>query len=260
MSASVQRGLRLWTSTRSFPMPRAATRNLLLAALTDLELKRWNPHLQAVQLAQGQVLHEPGQAVTHVYFPTTAIVSLLCPLSSTLVTEVAMVGSEGIVCPTLLVTDDEGPPGRVVVQSAGWAFRMSLLTLRADVEHGSVIRLLLRHAQALVFQISQRAACCRHHSVIEQMCRWLLLCLDRTEADDVTTTQSEIAAKLGVRRAGVSECAHLLQERRLIKYSRGHISVINRAGLEQLSCECYALIRKEYKRLGLERIRLRDAL
>jgi CRP-like cAMP-binding protein len=241
-------------------MSRAATRNRLLASLPDADLKRWSPSLRAVRLAQGQVLHELGERPGHVYFPTTAIVSLLYKASPSLSAEVGMIGNEGMVGLPLLTGDDAEPLGRAVVQSTGWAFQLSASALRDDRERGLLMQLLLWHTQALVTQIAQIAACIRHHSVTQQMCRWLLLCLDRVDTDDLSATQAVIAAKLGVRRAGVNECARRLQEGGLIRCSRGRISILNRVGLEQQACGCYEVIRKEYRRLKLDpRARVSEA-
>lgn len=233
-------------------MTRAAKQNRLLAALPDEDLKRWSPHLVAVNLTCGEVLHAPGMHLNHVYFPTTAIVSLVYPApGAQAAAEIGMVGHEGVVGASLLASDDGGPPGRAVVQSSGWAFRLDAERLRADQERSSIRQLLLRHTHALVTQMAQTAACVRHHSLVQQMCRWLLLCLDRVDGADLATTQALIAARLGVRRAGVSECASKLEAAGVIRHTRGLIAVLDRAELERCACGCYALIRNEYRRLLL---------
>ncbi|MDQ6639516.1 MAG: Crp/Fnr family transcriptional regulator [Pseudomonadota bacterium] len=232
-------------------MSRAATRNRLLAALPTDDLKRWSPDLHAVKLTQGQVLHQPGHAPSHVYFPTTAIVSLLYSASGAPAAEIGMIGNEGIVGASLLASEEGGSPACAMVQSSGWGFRLEARRLRAEMERSSVQQLLLRHTQALVTQMAQTAACARHHSLVQQLCRWLLLCLDRAEGNELATTQALIAAKLGVRRAGVCECAHRLQDDGLIRHARGLIAVLDRAGLQRRACGCYAQIRQEYARLSL---------
>jgi CRP-like cAMP-binding protein len=227
----------------------AARQNRLLASLPDEDMRRWGPHLHAVKLVRGDVLCEPGGRCVDVYFPITAIVSLLYEASKGVSAEIGMVGNEGVVGTTLLMSEDAGPPGCAVVQSTGWAFRFEARLLRADLERSAVMQMLLRHTQALVTQLGQTAACIRHHPIEQQLCRWLLLCLDRVGGNELATTQATIAAKLGIRRAGVGECAHKLQSQGYIRYSRGSITVIDRSGLERCACGCYEVIRGEYRRL-----------
>jgi CRP-like cAMP-binding protein len=234
-------------------MLRAATQNRLLASLSEDDFKRWAPHLAAVRMPQGQVLSVAGQPATDVYFPTTAIVSLLFGARGAPATEVGMVGSEGVVGFGPFLEDGAGALGSAVVQSAGWGFRLPLQTLRRDLGQNAVLQLLLRHAYALIMQMAQTVACVRHHSVHEQVCRWLLLCLDRVDGHELGTTHALIAARLGVRRSSVSECAHRLRDEGYIRYTRGRLSVVDRAGLEQRACGCYGLISEEYRRLQLAR-------
>jgi CRP-like cAMP-binding protein len=223
--------------------------NRLLAALPDAEWKRWLPQLEPVDMPLGQVLYEPGSRLAHVYFPTTSIVSLLYVMEDGASAEIAVVGNEGIVGISLFM-GGESTPSRALVQSAGKGLR-----LRADVmlqefnRAGPVLHLLLRYTQALITQMAQTAVCNRHHSVDQQLCRWLLLSLDRLDTNDLVMTQELIANMLGVRREGVTEAAGHLQHAGLIHYRRGHITVIDRAGLEQRTCECYAVVKKEYDRL-----------
>ena len=223
--------------------------NRLLAALPDAEWKRWLPQLEPVDMPLGQVLYESGSRLAHVYFPTTSIVSLLYVMEDGASAEIAVVGNEGIVGISLFM-GGESTPSRALVQSAGKGLR-----LRADVmlqefnRAGPVLHLLLRYTQALITQMAQTAVCNRHHSVDQQLCRWLLLSLDRLDTNDLVMTQELIANMLGVRRDGVTEAAGHLQHAGLIHYRRGHITVIDRAGLEQRTCECYAVVKKEYDRL-----------
>ena len=223
--------------------------NHLLAALPEAEWLRWLPQLQYIELPLGKVLYEPGSTLTHVYFPTTAIVSLLYVLESGASAEIAVVGNEGIVGVSLFMGGGS-TPSRAVVQSAGEGFRLSAELMKSEFERaGPVMHLLLRYTQALITQMSQTAVCNRHHSLDQQLCRWLLLSMDRLQGDELVMTQELIANMLGVRREGVTEGAMKLQRAGLIRYSRGHISVLDRAGLERRSCECYAVVRKEYDRL-----------
>ena len=223
--------------------------NRLLAALPDAEWKRWLPQLEPVDMPLGQVLYESGSRLAHVYFPTTSIVSLLYVMEDGASAEIAVVGNEGIVGISLFM-GGESTPSRALVQSAGKGLR-----LRADVmlqefnRAGPVLHLLLHYTQALITQMAQTAVCNRHHSVDQQLCRWLLLSLDRLDTNDLVMTQELIANMLGVRREGVTEAAGHLQHAGLIHYRRGHITVIDRAGLEQRTCECYAVVKKEYDRL-----------
>ena len=223
--------------------------NLLLAALPDAELRRWLPKLESVELPLGQVIYEAGVTLTHVYFPTTAIVSLLYVMENGASAEIAVVGNEGIVGISLFM-GGESTPSRAVVQSAGQGFRLGAELMKVEFERaGPVMHLLLRYTQALITQMSQTAVCNRHHSLDQQLCRWLLLSLDRLQGDELVMTQELIANMLGVRREGVTEGAMKLQKAGLISYSRGHITVQDRPGLERRTCECYAVVKKEYDRL-----------
>jgi CRP-like cAMP-binding protein len=223
--------------------------NHLLAALPPAERERWLPSLEPVEMPLGQVLYESGVAMTHVYFPTTSIVSLLYVMEDGASAEIAVVGNEGIVGVSLFM-GGETTPSRSVVQSAGQGFRMRGQALKEEFNRsGPVLHLLLRYTQALITQMAQTAVCNRHHSLDQQLCRWLLLSLDRLHTADLVMTQELIANMLGVRREGVTEAAGRLQEDGLIRYRRGHITVLDRARLERRTCECYAVVKKEYERL-----------
>jgi CRP-like cAMP-binding protein len=223
--------------------------NQLLAALPPAVLKRWQRSLEDVELPLGEVLYEPGGVLSHVYFATTAIVSLLYVMEDGASAEIAVVGREGLVGISLFM-GGESTPSRAVVQSAGIGLRMKAATLKNELARsGPVMRLLLRYTQALITQMAQTAVCNRHHSLDQQLCRWLLLSLDRLTGHELIMTQELIANMLGVRREGVTEAALKLQRAGLIRYTRGRISVLDRAGLERRSCECYAVVKKEYDRL-----------
>jgi CRP-like cAMP-binding protein len=223
--------------------------NHLLAALPDAEWQRWREHLEAVDMPLGQVLYESGATLTHVYFPTTAIVSLLYVMDNGASAEIAVVGKEGIVGISLFM-GGESTPSRAVVQSAGQGFRMKSAAMKDEFNRaGPVLHLLLRYTQALITQMAQTAVCNRHHSLDQQLCRWLLLSLDRLAGIELVMTQELIANMIGVRREGVTESALKLQHAGLISYSRGRIMVLDRAGLERRTCECYAVVKKEYDRL-----------
>ncbi len=197
----------------------------------------------------GQVLYEPGVALSHVYFPTNAIVSLLYVMANGASAEIAVVGYEGIVGISLFM-GGESTPSRAVVQSAGDGFRLRAQMMKDEFNRtGVVLHLLLRYTQALITQMAQTAVCNRHHSLDQQLCRWLLLSLDRLASNDLVMTQELIANMLGVRREGVTEAALKLQQDGLIRYARGHITVLDRASLEMRTCECYAVVKKEYDRL-----------
>ena len=229
-------------------------KNKLLAALPDAEAQRWLPQLESIQLPLGEVLYESGSTLTHVYFPTTAIVSLLYVMENGASAEIAVVGNDGLVGISLFM-GGESTPSRAVVQSAGHGFRLKAQLLKNEFNRaGPVLHLLLRYTQALITQMAQTAVCNRHHSLDQQLCRWLLLSLDRLQGTELVMTQELIANMLGVRREGVTEAAHRLQEAGLIRYSRGHISVIDRNGLEKRVCECYGVVQKEYDRLLPARI------
>jgi CRP-like cAMP-binding protein len=223
--------------------------NRLLAALAAPEWARWKSQLEAVELTLGEVLYESGGTLTHVYFPTTAIVSLLYVMENGSSAEIAVVGNEGIVGISLFM-GGESTPSRAVVQSAGLGFRMLAAGMKDEFNRaGPVLHLLLRYTQALITQMAQTAVCNRHHSLDQQLCRWLLLSLDRLPGSELVMTQELIANMLGVRREGVTEAAIKLQSTGLISYARGRITVLDRAGLEKRTCECYAVVKKEYDRL-----------
>ncbi len=226
--------------------PRA---NRLIAALPPAARARWGDHLEPVQLTLGMVLYESGSTLSHIYFPTTAIVSLLYVMENGASAEIAVVGNEGLVGISLFM-GGESTPSRAVVQSAGEGFRMPADKIKYEFNHfGPVMHLLLRYTQALITQMSQTAVCNRHHSLDQQLCRWLLLSLDRLQGSQLLMTQELIANMLGVRREGVTEAAGRLQEAKLISYARGRIQVLDRHGLEQRSCECYGVVKREYDRL-----------
>jgi CRP-like cAMP-binding protein len=223
--------------------------NSLLAALPDPEWQRWEPLLQEVEMPLGQVLYEPGATLTHVYFPITSIVSLLYVMENGASAEIAVVGNEGIVGISLFM-GGESTPSRAVVQSAGHGLRLKAQWMKNEFNRaGPVLHLLLRYTQALITQMSQTAVCNRHHSLDQQLCRWLLLSLDRLRTNELAMTQDLIANMLGVRREGVTEAALKLQEAGLISYTRGHITVLDRPGLEKRTCECYSVVKREYDRL-----------
>jgi len=225
-----------------------AKRNLLLAALPDADWLRWSPQLERIDMPLGMVLCESGDTLRHVFFPTTAIVSLLYVLKNGASAEIAIVGNEGLVGVSLFL-GGETTPSRAVVQSAGEGFRMKAQAIKEEFIRAPVLQLLLRFTQALISQISQTAVCNRHHSLDQQLCRWLLLTLDRLETNEILMTQELIANMLGVRREGVTEGAIKLQQAGLINYSRGRITVLDRKRLEGRSCECYEVIKTEYERL-----------
>ncbi len=223
-------------------------RNHLLAALPPEEWKRWLPQLEPVDLLLGQVIYESGGSLSHVYFPITAIVSLLYVMEDGASAEIAVVGNEGLVGISLFM-GSVSTPNRAVVQSAGKGFRLPAIVLQDEFKLAPVMRLLLRYTAALMTQMAQTAVCNRHHSLDQQLCRWLLLSLDRLQGKELVMTQELIANMLGVRREGVTEGALKLQKAKLISYARGHITVLDRPGLEKRSCECYAVVKKEYDRL-----------
>jgi CRP-like cAMP-binding protein len=226
-----------------------ARQNRLLAALPDEEWERWSPLLERVDLPLGTVVYEPGVALPYVYFPITSIVSLLYVMANGASAEIAVVGNEGIVGVSLFM-GGESTPSRAVVQSAGSGCRLDAEVMKAEFGRSvPVLHLMLRYTQALITQMAQTAACNRHHSLDQQLCRWLLLSMDRLQGNELAMTQELIANMLGVRREGVTEGALKLQKAGLIRYSRGHITVLNRAGLEERACECYAVVKREYDRL-----------
>jgi CRP-like cAMP-binding protein len=223
--------------------------NHLLAALPAEEWARWAPQLEPVTLALGQVLYESGATMSHAYFPTTAIVSLLYMMENGASAEIAIVGNEGVVGIALFMGGGS-TPSRGVVQSQGQGYRIKAQFMKEEFNRsGPVLHLLLRYTQALITQMTQTAVCNRHHSLDQQLCRWLLLSLDRLDSNELKMTQELMANMLGVRREGVTESALKLQDAGLISYARGHIKVLDRAGLEQRTCECYAVVKQEYARL-----------
>ena len=223
--------------------------NHLLAAIPDAEWKRVLPHLEAVDLALGQVLYESGSTMTHMYFPSTAIISLLYVMENGSSAEIAVVGNEGLVGVSLFM-GGESTPSRAVAQSAGRGFKIEAQIMKNEFNKaGPVMHLLLRYTQALITQMAQTAVCNRHHSLDQQLCRWLLLSLDRLQGDELKMTQELISNMLGVRREGVTEAALQLQSAGIIRYSRGRITVLDRPKLELRTCECYAVVKKEYDRL-----------
>jgi CRP-like cAMP-binding protein len=226
--------------------------NHLLSALPEAEWNRWLPQLEAIEMPLGQVLYESGSTLSHVYFPTTAIVSLLYVMENGASAEIAVVGNEGVIGIALFM-GGESTPSRAVVQSAGQGFRLPAQTIKTEFKRAPVLHLLLRYTQALITQMAQTAVCNRHHSLDQQLCRWLLLSLDRLPGNELVMTQELIANMLGVRREGVTEGALRLQEAGLIRYARGRITVLDREGLQKRTCECYRVVKKEYDRLLPER-------
>jgi CRP-like cAMP-binding protein len=223
--------------------------NRLIRALPGDDYQRWLPSLEHVELPLGQVLYESGAVLNHVYFPTTAIVSLLYAFADGASAEIAIVGNEGIVGISLFM-GGESTPSRAVVQSAGRGLRLKAKIMKNEFNRaGPVLHLFLRYTQALITQMAQTAVCNRRHSLDQQLCRWLLLSLDRLKGDELVMTQELIANMLGVRREGVTEEALKLQKAGLIRYARGRIMVLDRGGLERRACECYAVVKKEYDRL-----------
>jgi CRP-like cAMP-binding protein len=223
--------------------------NHLLAALLDTEFDRISPHLEPQMMRLGDVLYESGGKLNYVYFPTSAIVSLHYVLENGASSEIAGVGNEGILGISLFMGGDT-TPSRAVVQTSGHGYRLKSHILMEEFNRaGPVMRLLLRYTQALLTQMSQTAVCNRHHTVEQQLCRWLLLTLDRLDGSELTMTQELIANMLGVRREGVTVAAGNLQKYGYISCRRGHISVLDRAGLESTTCECYDVVKKEFARL-----------
>ena len=230
------------------------TANDLLSSLPAAEWARLGPLLEAVELPLGQVLYESGSKMGHVYFPTTAIVSLLYVMEDGASAEIAVVGHEGLVGIALFM-GGETTPSRAVVQSAGKGYRLRALVVKEEFNRsGPLMHLLLRYTQALITQMSQTAVCNRHHSLDQQLCRWLLLSLDRLSSNELVMTQELIANMLGVRREGVTEAALKLQKLGIIRYARGHITVLDRPALEGRVCECYGVVKTEYDRLLPARI------
>jgi len=229
--------------------PHSPTQNRLLAALPEAEFARLAPHLQLVPMLLGDSLYEPGGQLQHVFFPTTAIVSLLYVMESGSSAEIAGVGNEGVLGIALFMGGDT-TPSSAVVQTAGHGYRLPGRVLKEEFNRGGLMqRLLLRYTQALLTQMCQTSACNRHHSIAQQLCRWLLLTLDRLPSNELIMTQELVANALGVRREGVTEAAGHLQAAGCIRYRRGHIAVLDRAGLEARSCECYQVVKTELARL-----------
>ena len=231
------------------PSPHKPTQNHLLASLPKVDFDRIAPHLELVPMPLGEVIYESGGKLNHVYFPTTSIVSLLYVLGGGASAEIAVVGNEGILGISLFM-GGETTPSRAVVQSAGLGYRLKAQLLKDEFNRGGpILHLLLRYTQALITQMSQTAVCNRHHSIEQQLCRWLLLSLDRLQSNSLAMTQELIANMLGVRREGVTEAAVRLQRTGIISYSRGHIEVLDRPKLEATVCECYQVVKLEYERL-----------
>jgi CRP-like cAMP-binding protein len=231
------------------PSTHTPQQNQLLAALSQKECDRILPNLKLVPMPLGKVPYESGDQLQHVYFPTDCIVSLLYVLEDGSSAEISVVGNEGLIGIALFM-GGETTPNRAVVQSAGYAYRLPGPSLKEEFHRsGEMQLLLLRYTQALITQMAQTAVCNRHHSVDQQLCRWLLLSLDRLNGNELTMTQELIANMLGVRREGVTEAAGKLQKQGVIHYARGKITVLDRPQLEALCCECYAVVRKETDRL-----------
>ena len=241
------------------PSLHSPNQNRLLAALPEAEFERLSPYLELVPMLLGEMLYEPGAQLQHAYFPTTAIVSLHYVMASGASAESAGVGNEGVVGISLFM-GGETTPSSAVVQTAGHAYRLEGRLLKQEFSRAGLMQgLLLRYTQALITQMSQTAACNRHHSVEQQLCRWLLLTLDRVASRELVMTQELVASMLGVRREGITEVAGKLQQAGLIRYRRGHIAVLERSGLETRACECYAVIKKELNRL-LSDVRYRQEI
>lgn len=224
--------------------------NRLLAALPGSAKKRIFPRLKLVEMNLGHVIYESGQPIDFVYFPTNCIISLLYVMIDGSSAEISVVGNEGMAGIAVFMGGDS-TPSRTVIQSRGFAYRMPAPELKDEFNNSPEVRVLtLRYTQALITQMSQTAVCNRHHSIDQQLCRWLLLSLDRLPDNRLNMTQELIANMLGVRREGVTEAAGKLQDMGIIEYHRGHINVLNRPGLEELSCECYAVVKRETDRLA----------
>ena len=223
--------------------------NHLLSVLPADDWARIAPNLVPVDMTLGQVVYESGSRLDYVYLPTTAIVSLLYVMEDGASAEIAIVGNEGLIGIALFM-GGETTPSRAIVQSAGRAYKLSARILKEEFQRaGPIQRLLLRYTQALITQMAQTAVCNRHHSIDQQLCRWLLLSMDRLPSNELKMTQELIANMLGVRRSGVTEAAMKLQDANLIRYNYGHIEVLDRPGLERRVCECYAVVKREFDRL-----------
>ena len=229
--------------------PHSPRQNHLLAALPAEVYARLLPDLELIPMPLGWAVYESGGHMRYLYFPTTSLVSLLCVMESGASAEIAITGNEGLVGISLFM-GGESTPSRAVVQSAGNGYRLKANILKREFALGGELQhLALRYTQALITQMAQTAVCNRHHALDQQLCRWLLLSLDRLEGNELTMTQELIANMLGVRREGVTEAAGRLQAEGLISYSRGHIKVLDRKRLESSACECYAVVKKEFDRL-----------
>jgi CRP-like cAMP-binding protein len=240
------------------PTANSPNQNYLLAALPTAEFERLAPHLELVPMLLGESLYEPGGQLQHVYFPTTSIVSLLYVMESGASTEIAGVGNEGILGISLFMGGDT-TPSSAVVRTAGHGYRLQGKLLKDEFNRGELMqRLLLRYTQALLTQMCQTAVCNRHHSIEQQLCRWLLLTLDRLPSNELVMTQELVASVLGVRRESITDVAGKLQRAGIIRYRRGHITVLERPGLETGACECYAVVKKELDRL-LSDVRYRQS-
>jgi CRP-like cAMP-binding protein len=239
----------LATSFRAVPVTQHSRQNHLLAALPAIEFERLAPHLELVPLLLGELLHESGSRMQYVYFPTSAILSLHYVMENGSSAEVAGVGNEGMLGVSVFMGGDS-TTSSALVQTAGHGYRLKSTLLAEDFSRGGQLqRLLLRYGQALMTQIVQTGACNRHHTVEQQLCRWLLLTLDRLPSNDLIMTQELIASMLGVRRESVTEAALRLKQRGVISYRRGHITVLSRPGLNANVCECYAVVKAEFNRL-----------
>jgi CRP-like cAMP-binding protein len=225
------------------------SKNQLLTALPEADWRRWAQHVDIVSLGLGQVLYEAGDTLTHAYFPIDSIISLLYVMKDGESAEIAVVGHEGVVGIALFMGGDS-TPSRAIVQNAGQSYRISAKVLRSEFNNAApVLHLLLRYTQALITQMTQTAACNKHHSLQQQLCRWILLSLDRLASDNLTMTQQLMANMLGVSLKTMNEGGRALQDKGVIRYADGHITVLDRAGLEKLTCECYGVVKKEYDRL-----------
>jgi CRP-like cAMP-binding protein len=233
--------------------PDARPHNYILRSLSPEARERIYPHLKLIPLSIGAVLCESGSRMRHVYFPADTMVSLIHVLEDGACAEIAVVGNEGVVGVSLFM-GGEMTTTRAVVQNNGFAYRLAGARLKREFDrHGEMLRLLLRYTQSLITQMSQTAVCNRHHSVDQQLCRWLLLSIDRLETDELAMTHELISNMLGVRREGITDAAGSLQRRGIIRYKRGRISVLNRSALEKCCCECYRIVKKETDRLrGLD--------
>jgi len=240
------------------PARQSPNQNHLLAALPTAEFERLAPHLEAVEMRLGDVLYESGGRLQYVYFPTTAILSLHYVMENGASSEIAGVGNEGVLGISLFMGGNT-TPSRAVVQTGGQGYRLKAQQMLQEFRlAGAMQQLLLRYTQALITQMSQTAACNRHHSLLQQLCRWLLLTLDRMPTNELIMTQELVASMLGVRREGVTEAAGQLQQAGVIRYRRGHITVIDRKGLESKVCECYQVVKQEFARLLPDALQRQD--